>query len=81
VGWYNHLLKFLYKIASGIAISLVKRKLKKNPSDLGKWIVLAKLYEAREERVEAIKTLKLAQRVFPKSELIKKHLDRLKQAK
>jgi cytochrome c-type biogenesis protein CcmH/NrfG len=60
-----------------LAIFLVKRKLKKDHSDLSKWILLAKLYEVRKERTEAIKTLKLAQRIFPRSELLKSHLNRL----
>lgn len=81
MNWYHNLRKFCYRLASNIAIFLVKRKLKKNQSDLGKWILLAKLYEAREEKVEAIKTLKLAQRIFPKSELLKNHLSRLQKAK
>jgi len=81
VSWSNYPRKLFYRWASGLPIYLVKRKLKKNHADLGKWILLAKLYEVREEKVEAIKTLKLAQRVFPKSELLKSHLNRLQKGK
>gem|GEM_PF-1057277 len=77
VSWYNFPVKILYNAGSSLAIFLVKRKLKKDHTDLGKWILLAKLYEVRQEKKEAIKTLKLAQRIFPKSELLKKHLARL----
>lgn len=81
MSWYNYPKKVFYKYASGLVIFLVKRKLKKNQTDVGKWILLAKLYELREERIEAIKTLKLAQRIFPRSELLKKHLSRLQTGK
>ncbi|MCK8602450.1 hypothetical protein [Desulfoferrobacter suflitae] len=77
MSWYYFPVTVFYRVTSGLAIFLVKRKLKKNHADLGKWILLAKLYEVRQERTEAIKTLKLAQRVFPKSDLLKRHLARL----
>lgn len=77
MSWYNFPVRIFYNLGSSLAIFFVKRKLKKNQSDLGKWILLAKLYEVRQERQEAIKTLKLAQRIFPKSELLKGHLARL----
>lgn len=77
MGWYNFPVRIFYYHVGSLAIFLVKRKLKKNHSDLGKWILLAKLYEVKQERQEAIKTLKLAQRIFPKSELLKRHLARL----
>lgn len=81
MSWSDAPRRLFYRLASSLPIYLVKRKLKKNYADLGKWILLAKLYEVREERMEAIKTLKLAQRVFPKSELLKSHLNRLQTGK
>jgi len=80
VSWYNFPVRIFYNVGSSLAIFLVKRKLKKNHSDLAKWILLAKLYEVKQERQEAIKTLKLAQRIFPKSELLKGHLLRLQKS-
>ena len=78
MSWYNFPVRIFYSAGSSVAIFLVKRKLKKNQADLGKWILLAKLYEVRQEKKEAFKTLKLAQRIFPKSELLKNHLARLR---
>ena len=77
VSWYNFPVEMFQRVGSSLAIFLVKRKLKKDHSDLGKWILLAKLYEVRRQRTEAIKTLKLAKRIFPRSELLQGHLDRL----
>lgn len=78
MSWYSYPVRIFYNAGSSLAIFLIKRKLKRNHADLGKWILLAKLYEARQEKKEAIKTLKLAQRIFPKSELLKTHLARLR---
>lgn len=77
MSWYNYPVRIFYNVGSSLAIVLVKRKLKKNQSDLGKWILLSKLYEVKQQKKEAIQTLKLAQRLFPKSELLKMHLTRL----
>jgi hypothetical protein len=81
MSWFHFPSRVFYNVGGSLAIFLVKRKLKKNHTDLGKWILLAKLYEVKQERQEAIKTLKLAQRIFPKSELLKSHLSRLQKSR
>lgn len=81
MSWYNYPVRIFYNLGSGLAIFLVKKKLKKNPSNLGKWILLAKLYEVKQQKREAIQSLKLAQKLFPKSDLLKMHLERLQKGR
>jgi len=74
---FSSVRRIFYYHTSGLAIFLVKRRLKKNPKDPSKWILLAKLFEIRESKPDAIRAIKLGLEIFPKNPLLRAHLDRL----
>ena len=79
MGIFSYPKKIFIRYGGFIAIWMVKRRLKKRQKELPTWIVLAKLYCAVGDHNNALESLKLAQRVFPDSELLKKNLTILRQ--
>jgi len=46
-----------YEYGSRLAIFLVRRRVNKRPRDMGSWLVLARLYEVRNDLRQAIRIL------------------------
>lgn len=74
MNWFS---RTFYRYTSSVAIFFVERRLKREPGDPAKWILLAKLYEVKQAKSEAIQSLKSGLEVFPNSVLLKAHLNRL----
>ena len=70
--------KWINRASSGLAISMVKRRLKKRPDNVEIWILLAKLYEVRGDRADAVKAIELAMKRFPDHPHLRNHRDRLR---
>jgi len=66
-----------YEYGSRLAIFLVRRRVNKRPRDMGSWLVLARLYEARNDLRQAIRILGQAHKLAPGNRIIDLHLERL----
>ena len=77
MNWFS---RTFYSSVSSIPIFFLNRKLQRNQGDPAKWILLAKLYELKQARQEAVRVLKEGLRRFPRSKLLKAHLNRLQQS-
>jgi len=58
-------------LSCGLAIFLVKRKLRRRPADLRLWITLGRLYEVNECWDQAMACLYRASQLAPHNELVK----------
>ena len=66
-----------YEYGSRLAIFLVRRRVNKRPRDMGSWLVLARLYEVRNDLRQAIRILRQAHKLAPGNRIIDLHLERL----
>ena len=69
--------RMFYNTGSRLAIFLVRRRLRKKHQDPGTWLLLARLYEVREAKAEAVDTLQRALSLFPGNKILEMHLRRL----
>ncbi len=74
---FSPLKRAFHRTGSRLAIFLVRRRLRKKRQDPGTWLLLARLYEVRNSRSEAVETLQQALVRFPGNTILNTHLRRL----
>jgi protein involved in temperature-dependent protein secretion len=58
------------RVTAWLAISLIKRKLRRRPRDVTLLLPLARLYEVSGQWSKAVDTVELAHRLYPDSEIV-----------
>lgn len=72
--------RFVKYLTGGIAVFLVKRRVKRQPADPGLWLVLARLYEVRGQIPQALAALQRARELDPNSTVLAEVGARLQKA-
>ncbi|SMC24611.1 Tetratricopeptide repeat-containing protein [Desulfacinum hydrothermale DSM 13146] len=78
MGLLDYPKKLYYDYGSRLAIFLVNRRLRKKGLDPGAWLVLARLYEVRQDWPRALQTLDRALKIYPGNAALEAHRTRIR---
>lgn len=78
MGLFSWPKQWFVRVGSGLAIFMVRRRLRKRPRDAGIWLLLARLYEVRQEPAQADKVLRDALKLLPGNKVLEAQLKRLR---